>query len=104
MREATERETAIAEILEAMSRSPTDVSPVLDTISRNGARICSAEFAGVMLLEDGKLVPHQAVRRGVATSSRRGQPFAPEGSVSGRAMQELRTIHVADILATDEYP
>ena len=98
--EALERETAIAQVLEAISNSPTDVDPVLDTISRSAARICDAAYSAVMLLEHDMLVAHHMTPG--ASPTRRS--VALEGTVVGAAIRELRTVHVEDILATDDFP
>ena len=65
MREALEHQTATSEVLGIISRSPTDVQPVLDAIVESAARVCGIDDVVLRLREgdiDGRcgliLVPY----------------------------------------------
>ena len=101
-KEALERQTAIGEVLRSISSSPTSSQPVLDVVAANAVRFCGAEHAVVCLIRDGLLTP-------VARSGADIQPVAPfpidRTTVTGRAIVDRQSIHVADLsLLDDEYP
>ena len=52
LREALEHQTATAEVLGIISRSPTDVQPVLDAIVESAARVCGIDDV-VLRLQEG---------------------------------------------------
>ncbi len=97
---ALERQTAIAEVLRAMSGSPTSLEPVLQTIAASARRFCDAEDASVVLERDGRLT--WAAHDGPIPSSVRDWP-ADRTSVTGRAVVDKRTVHVHDLQAEPEY-
>jgi GAF domain-containing protein/anti-sigma regulatory factor (Ser/Thr protein kinase) len=98
--EALERQTAVSDILKVISRSPTDIQPVLEAIASSAARFAAAEDASVMLVRGDVIVPsahYGPVAMPYAT------PFNRR-SVTGRAVLERRTMHSADVTADDEFP
>jgi len=105
VQESLEYQTAISEVLNVISRSPSDVQPVLDTIAETAQRLCQSEQAYVMKLDRGRYYP--AAGKDVQperTEYLRQHPIAPDrGSVCGRVAIDRRTIHIIDALADPEY-
>src|SRR5262245_15125945 len=103
--EALEQQTATGEILRVIASSPTDLQPVMETISENAVRVCGATDSGIWLLEGEHLRPvvrRGSLRRGVAIGELRP---VNRDTVSGRVVCDRRTIHVEDILAAEaEFP
>ena len=98
--EALEQQTVLADILRVISSSPADTQPVLDAIAASATRVAGAEDAGVLLVKGSEAVPvshYGPVLMPVAVQ------IGPR-SVAGRAILESRTIHVADVTASDDFP
>ena len=97
--------TATSEILQVISRSPTDAQPVFETIIRSAVRLCDAARGNVYRF-DGRLIHHVA-QHGMTPealeASRRDFPRPPSrGSVTGRAILTRTVVHI-DIAKDPEY-
>src|SRR4029434_926715 len=57
LKESLEHQTATAEVLGIISRSPTDVQPVLDAIVESAARVCGIDDVVLRLHEGNTMVP-----------------------------------------------
>jgi GAF domain-containing protein len=59
--ESLEQQTATSEVLQVISASPGELSPVFDTILESATRICEAEY-GILFSYDGRLFNKIAAR------------------------------------------
>jgi GAF domain-containing protein/CheY-like chemotaxis protein len=102
-KEALEQQTATAEILAVISRSPTDLNPVLAALVKSATRFCAAQDA-VMFLHEGSSLRVAAHHGPILHTVGRERPL-DRGTVVGRSLIDRRTIHVVDLQAeTHEYP
>jgi GAF domain-containing protein/CheY-like chemotaxis protein len=103
-REALERQTATAEVLGVIGSSVADPQPVFDKILDSCQHLFATEQIGIFLAEDDGQA-HVAAWRGSALDAvRRTFPKPIGQSMTGQVMQELRTIHIADVDAMGEIP
>jgi signal transduction histidine kinase len=102
LREALEHQTATSEVLGIISRSPTDVQPVLDAIVESAARVCGVDDVVLRLREaDGLFV--QAHFGPVPIAYGREQISIDE--LHHRLIREHGTLHIPDVRARrDDFP
>jgi GAF domain-containing protein len=99
LREALEHQTATAEVLGIISRSPTDVQPVLDAIVESAARVCGIDDVVLRLREEDVMT----VRAHFGPIP----PGRPEISVDEAPYRWIRdhgTLHIPDIHAQSDFP
>src|SRR5262249_19135111 len=99
LREALEHQTATAEVLGIISRSPTDVQPVLDSIVESTARVCGIDDAMLRLHEGNIMVP-RAHFGPVPVLRAEISIDAPQF----RWMREHGVLHIPDVRAHNEFP
>jgi two-component system, NtrC family, sensor kinase len=95
LQESLEYQSASSEVLSVISRSPTDVQPVFDTIAESAANLCHAEFCNVFRF-DGQLVYFAAAhgtRPDAIDAMRSRFPLPPgRGFAAGRAIRRCHQV------------
>jgi len=104
-REALERQTATAEILEVINRSAGELRPVYQAVLDAAERLLDAESAGMHRVVDGQL---EFVALGGGVIPRGGQiglrmPIG-DSTVAGRAVLHRMTVHVPDVSSEPRLP
>jgi two-component system NtrC family sensor kinase len=106
LKEALEHQTATSEVLDLISRTPTNVQPVFNAIIESAVRLCDAVF-GVVWRYDGELLHYAASHNftpNVLDQIFKAYPKRPDRSIAaGRAILDGRIAHVHDMLADPEY-
>ncbi len=108
--QALERQTATAEILRVISRSPTEVQPVFDAIAERAMEMCGA-LGAITTRFDGEMVHVMAsagvtgVVEGVMDGILAAFPMTVDGaSLNARAVRERAPVQIPDVISDPDYP
>ena len=100
-KETLEQQTATAEVLQTISRSPTDVQPVFDTIVQRAVRLCEGASGAAVYRTDGEQLYPVAHANLTPVGRRRFQRAYPraldQATPAGRAILGRTLVHVPDV-------
>src|SRR5262249_16884292 len=99
-REALEHQTATAEVLSIISRSPTDVQPVLDAIVESAARVCGIDDL-VLHIQDGDRLVSRSHFGPIPVPSSRAEISIDDSQFLW--MREHGTLHIPDVDKQNEW-
>ena len=104
LREALEHQTATAEVLGIISRSPTDVQPVLDAIVESAVRVCGIDDVVLRLRDGNTRDGNIMIPRAHFGSIPIGRVEIPSDEPQFRWVNEHGTLHISDVRAQNDFP
>jgi transcriptional regulator with GAF, ATPase, and Fis domain len=101
--EALEYQTATSEVLNVISRSTSDVQPVLDTLVETAVRLCSSD-TGNIAIREGEVYRTVSNSASAADAEyyaavRQRRIVPGRDSLAARVLLEGRVVHIEDIRA-----
>ena len=104
-REALEQQTATAEVLQVINRSPGDLAPVFDAMLEKAMHLCEAAFGTLLAYDGERLSPAAACGTPVALAEwqkRQSLVFGP-GTGPAEIISGENLVHTADLMTTEAY-
>jgi class 3 adenylate cyclase len=107
-RQALEREAAVSQVLQTISRSAFDLDRVLQTVIESAVELSQAEFGNILRLDETtnfyQVVAHHGDVDPAYWELVTNTPYRPDrATLIGRALVERRPIHIVDIFEDPEY-
>ena len=106
LRESLQQQTATADVLKVISRSPTDVQPVFDAIANNSVNLCGAGYC-IVYNFDGEMisvVAHHNLDRVALDAVHQIWPMAPDArALIGRTILEREVVQVVLVASEPNY-
>ena len=105
LQETLDYQTAIGEVLNVISRSPSDVQPVLDVILQTAVRLCDADGGTIARERDGQFLRSGQVGFSPEfTELMQREPVElSRGTVTGRTLVDGKVVHILDAATDPEY-
>ena len=102
--ESLEQQTATAEVLQVISRSPGELDPVFQAMLVNATRLCEATY-GILWLREGNAFRIAALEGALTAEHwRKGRLYEPSPEVPLARVRDTRApVHVADMREDRSY-